>query len=89
MKFKKGQKKIDIPPIGELLGASLQRAALDLPLQVVHMEEIQKMRKRYPKEEAWPMMAAHALGVDEVHLWPTPHKGGEVKIRFYPPVQEI
>ena len=52
-------------------------------LQVVHMTQIQKMRKNHTGRTSWPMFIAHALGADEVHLWPTPHKAGVVKIKFY------
>lgn len=88
MKFRKNQRVIKVPPIGELLYVWLVGEA-HIQLQVVHMEKIQELRKRQSQERAWPFMAALAQGADEIHLWPTPHKGGELKIRYYPPQKEI
>lgn len=88
MKFRKGQKVLTVPPMGELLEAVLDVDGVEIRLSVVHMGQIQDCRKRYTQGTAWPTMAALALGASEVHLWPTPHKAGVLRLRYYPPVQE-
>lgn len=89
MKFRKGQKALKVPPMGDLIGAYLDFPGGGNPLQLVHMDYIQQMRKRYPKDQAPPAMIAHALGANEVHLWPTPDRGGVIKITYYPIPEEI
>lgn len=90
MKFRKGQEKIKVPPIGELIDAVLVIGDMEVRLSVVNMEQLHEHRMRYNQDErAWPVMAALARGAPEVHIWPTPHKGGTIKLRYYPPIQEI
>lgn len=89
MKFRKGQTILKVPPMGALEGATLQLAGMQVMIAVTHMDDLIKMRKKYPPEKAWPMYCALALGAHEVHLWPTPHKGGAIKLRYYPPMEEI
>lgn len=89
MIFRAGQKCVKVPPIGMLEHVVLKVDGTYWALNIVPMEEIQKERKRLTTQRAWPMMAALARGQNEVHFWPTPHKKGELKIVFYPPVQEV
>jgi len=90
MKFRKNQKLITMPPMG-----SLESVALVTPeghqviLGVMHIDDLVKERKRNPEARAWPMYVALAMGAYELHLWPVPHKAGELKIRYYPPMEEI
>jgi hypothetical protein len=75
--------------MGEVLEAWLDFPDRVVELSVINMASMQAKRKQYPNEEAWPMCIAHALGAHEVHLWPTPHKAGNVRIRYYPVPQVI
>lgn len=89
MKFRKGQKALTVPPIGELLEAVLVLDQAEVRLSVVHMEQIVDFRKRYSDGTSWPTMVALARGASEVHMWPTPHKGGTIRLRYFPPAQEV
>lgn len=90
MKFRKGQKVLHVPPMGALEGANLVTdGGSQIALGVMHIDDLVKERKRNPEERAWPMYVALALGAHEVHLWPIPHKSGELKLRYYPPMEEI
>lgn len=91
MNFRKGQKILRPKP----LIASLEYAYLwdtkantGVALEVVHITTLLANRKRYTST-AWPMQVALAMGENAVHLWPTPHKGGEIKLRYYPPMEEV
>lgn len=74
---------------------SLESALLRTPdgqtehVHVSHMVDIQNKRKRYASDKGWPMICALASGANEVHLWPTPHAAGEIKLEYYPPLEEI
>lgn len=89
MKFRKGQKVLQAPAMGSLESATLIAAGVEAVLAVVHMDDVVKMRKRGSQEQAWPMYIALAVGAHELHLWPTPHRLGTLKVRYYPPMEEI
>lgn len=89
MKFRKGQRVLTVPPIGSLEAVTLIADGVVAVVAVVHIDDIVKMRKGSAQEQAWPMYAALALGAHEVHIWPTPHRKGELKIRYYPPMLEV
>lgn len=90
MKFRKDQGVLKVPPMGALEAASLVTSeGSQILLGVMHIDDLVRERKKNPKARAWPMYVALALGAHEVHLWPVPHKAGEIKLRYYPPMEEI
>ncbi len=90
MKFRKGQKVLKVPAMGALLWAYLENpGGTPRQLEVVHIDNLVRMRKQYGSEQAWPMQCALAMGAHEVHLWPTPHRAGAIKMMYYPMPEEI
>jgi hypothetical protein len=92
MKFNAGWGKIKFDDgvlIGSLEQVTLIADGVSVALAIVPMEEIQRLRKRHNQERAWPMYVGLAYGENAIHLWPRPHKSGELKIIYYPPMEEI
>lgn len=93
VKFKVGQIKLKVPPMGSLEEACLLDGTITgRRVEVVHIDILLKNRKTFgPSAEsrAYPMQVALAMGANEIHLWPTPHKSGEIILKYYPPMITI
>jgi len=90
MKFRKDQGVVKVPPMGLLDSVNLiAPSGAQIMLGVMHIDDLVKERKKNPKARAYPMYVALAMGAHELHLWPVPHKAGELKIRYYPPLEEV
>ncbi len=82
MKTRKNQQGYRLPPFGEILHATV-RDGMGPHYRLLYLKEYQEN----PPAPAMPRY--FTLDGSKILLWPTPDKGYELTVRFYPPAQEV
>lgn len=95
MKISKGQTKVRLPQLHEILAVRISDAAFSYPLCFVPLTTLQRMRQDHPAALGRPTICTLVSsinqqdGVPVMEIYPAPDRGMVLKVRYTPPEKEV
>lgn len=88
MRLRKGQTKVKLPPIGQIIDCAVQDSGHD-PLFIVQQRRPENMPSNMPAGRPTHFALVHEYNGTELRIFPKPDQAYTLRLRYYPPALEL